>query len=278
MDSWCRHCKPGKGGCSIYSERPNVCKAFGCGWLLNGTIGDEWFPARSKIVIHYHRDGPYTICAFVVDSAYPQRWREQPFYSGIKQAALAGLSQHGAGHFLTRVEIGARKIVVLPDQEVEVGSKPHTIVQVGEQQWDALCFETPEQAAEVTSIANVMIERIAAYPEDQRDTMLFELNRKLAASFGVRSSPGITTTLDEVGRDAATGFLSNVLTGGSHDGRETDCLRPHPGHENQIGRWTRRYARRNGVHGDGTREAVRLRAVVDVEESEIDTDTGQHIG
>ena len=93
MDAWCRHCAPAKGGCRVYSERPNVCKAFACGWLLNANIDEAWWPARSKIVIHYHRNGPKIICSFVVDASYPHRWREEPYFSEIKQAALAGLSQ-----------------------------------------------------------------------------------------------------------------------------------------------------------------------------------------
>ena len=143
MDAWCRHCAPAKGGCRVYSERPNVCKAFACGWLINANIDEAWWPARSKIVIHYHRNGPKIICAFVVDASYPHRWREEPFYSEIKRAAFAGLSQTGAGHFLIHVEIGPRKILILPSREIEVGGQAHTIVQTGPQQWDASVSSRP---------------------------------------------------------------------------------------------------------------------------------------
>ena len=111
--------------------------------------------------------------AFIVDASNPHRWREEPFYSDIKQAALAGLSQRGAGHFITHVEIGERKILILPSREIEVGDQAHTIVQTGPQQWDALCFETPEKAQEVITKANVAIDVIAIYPAEQQDAMLF---------------------------------------------------------------------------------------------------------
>lgn len=47
-DAWCRHCDRGKG-CTIYAERPKVCKAFRCGWL-EGDFADEDRPDRSKII------------------------------------------------------------------------------------------------------------------------------------------------------------------------------------------------------------------------------------
>ena len=136
MDRWCRHCKSDKGGCTIYETRPNICRAFACGWLLNVAIEECGFRRAVKIVIHYHRDGPQIICAFVVDASTPHRWREEPYFSGIKQAALAGLSQTGASRFITHVEIGPRKLLILPSREIEVGSKAHTVVQVSGRQWD----------------------------------------------------------------------------------------------------------------------------------------------
>ena len=184
MDRWCKHCRSDKKGCTIYETRPNICRAFACGWLLNANIDEAWWPARSKIVIHYHRNGPKIVCAFVVDASYPHRWREEPYFSGIKQAALVGLSQSGGGHFLAHVEIGPRKLLILPSREIEVGGQAHTVVQTGPQQWDALVFETPERAQEVITRANAIVNRIATYPADQQDAMIFELNRALVARLG----------------------------------------------------------------------------------------------
>jgi hypothetical protein len=39
--SWCKACQPGRG-CTIYDNRPEVCRAFACGWLVDGSFGDEW--------------------------------------------------------------------------------------------------------------------------------------------------------------------------------------------------------------------------------------------
>jgi hypothetical protein len=33
---WCAHCRPGRGGCTIYSTRPTECRIFACDWLIRG--------------------------------------------------------------------------------------------------------------------------------------------------------------------------------------------------------------------------------------------------
>jgi hypothetical protein len=58
IDTWCPHARPGHGGCSIYADRPSICRTFVCGWLASTDFGDEWFPARSKMVIAKVNEGP----------------------------------------------------------------------------------------------------------------------------------------------------------------------------------------------------------------------------
>src|SRR5262245_12210699 len=31
---WCQHCRPGKGGCSIWGATPEICKSYFCGWRI----------------------------------------------------------------------------------------------------------------------------------------------------------------------------------------------------------------------------------------------------
>ena len=38
-------------GCGIYTERPTVCKNWYCAWRIFPTLGDEWRPDISKILI-----------------------------------------------------------------------------------------------------------------------------------------------------------------------------------------------------------------------------------
>ena len=48
---WCKHCRPGKGGCSIYKTRPDICKGFACMWLVDPDFTEDWKPTRAKIVV-----------------------------------------------------------------------------------------------------------------------------------------------------------------------------------------------------------------------------------
>jgi hypothetical protein len=60
-------------------------------WLIDARIPDYWKPEKSKIVIAPHLAEKQAYVAFVVDPAYPQRWREEPWFSDIKTMARAGL-------------------------------------------------------------------------------------------------------------------------------------------------------------------------------------------
>jgi uncharacterized protein len=112
-NEWCRHCRPGHGGCSIYNERPPVCRDFACLWLINSTVGDEWYPARSKIIIVEATSE----LRYFVDPRVPGRWRKEPYHSAIRANARRGLS---TGEFFTYVYVGSRRWVILPDEDVEI--------------------------------------------------------------------------------------------------------------------------------------------------------------
>jgi hypothetical protein len=118
---WCSDCAPGKGGCRIYETRPDPCRHFLCRWLLEPGLGDEWFPANSKLVVSLQYEGDRI--AVSVDPAFPNRWREQPFYSQIKKWAEIGAEMSAQ----VIVNIGKRTIVVLPNKEVDLG-----IVETGD--------------------------------------------------------------------------------------------------------------------------------------------------
>lgn len=45
--AFCRHGLG--GGCGIYDTRPQVCRAFYCGWRLSRDFPDDWRPDRSGI-------------------------------------------------------------------------------------------------------------------------------------------------------------------------------------------------------------------------------------
>ena len=113
-NEWCTHCDVGSG-CRIYEDRPAPCREFYCGYLTWSTAGDHWFPARSKMVIAAECDGERVVIH--VDPARPNAWRQQPYYADLKRwaaFAAADLRQ-------IIVSIGNRSIVVLPDEDVDLG-------------------------------------------------------------------------------------------------------------------------------------------------------------
>jgi hypothetical protein len=80
VNQWCQHCRPGKNGCTIYDSRPDVCKTFECEWKQQKSeLGDEWFPARCKMVLV----GRSECLLVLVDSAYPAAWRKEPYHSQL---------------------------------------------------------------------------------------------------------------------------------------------------------------------------------------------------
>lgn len=111
---WCTHCEIGKS-CSIYEQRPSECATFHCGYLTWPMAGEEWFPASSKMVIVSELNGARV--AVHVDPGRPAAWKSEPFYSQIKEWAC-----HAASNMLQVVVcIGSRAIVILPDEDVDLG-------------------------------------------------------------------------------------------------------------------------------------------------------------
>jgi hypothetical protein len=43
-------------GCSIYADRPQVCRSWYCGWRYLAQLGDEWRPDRSKVLIRLREE------------------------------------------------------------------------------------------------------------------------------------------------------------------------------------------------------------------------------
>ena len=46
-----------KGGCKIYSRRPNVCQNWHCAWRFMEQLGEDWRPDRSGILLRSDEEG-----------------------------------------------------------------------------------------------------------------------------------------------------------------------------------------------------------------------------
>jgi hypothetical protein len=78
-------------------------RGFHMRWLTQLTIGDEWFPARCKMILTETEDGRIFVH---VDPAFPNAWRREPYYSQLK------------AHVPVEIRIGCRCIDLLSEREV----------------------------------------------------------------------------------------------------------------------------------------------------------------
>jgi hypothetical protein len=123
---WCVHCAPGRERCTIHEHRPDECRAFYCGWLTLNSLGEEWRPTKAKMVLSAEVNG--NKMTVHVDPAFPNAWREEPYYSTLKKLAHDAADTNGQ----VLVHLKKRVTVVLPDKDVDLGElSPGDRITVG---------------------------------------------------------------------------------------------------------------------------------------------------
>ncbi len=113
---WCVNADPGRG-CKIYADRPGVCRAFYCDWMLNPALGPEWKPDKARFLVGTFANGAVAV---LVDSAAPSAWRAQPYYNALKILAAQIIERGG----VMSVHAGRRMTVILPDRDHDAGLVP----------------------------------------------------------------------------------------------------------------------------------------------------------
>lgn len=81
-NAWCSHCVEGQG-CSIYANRPSLCRDFLCLWRTDDSLPPAWDPEISKMMIY--EQGPQI--TVLVDPDYPDLWRSEPYRSQLESWA-----------------------------------------------------------------------------------------------------------------------------------------------------------------------------------------------
>ena len=121
---WCRHCAPGRGGCTIHESRPSVCRNYYCGWLMSASLGPEWQPSVCKMLINFETD--QLRVSVHVDPGHPTAWRREPYYSQFKQ-----WSRQFEGKKVIVVFVKRRANLVLPDKDMDLGElEPDDNIQI----------------------------------------------------------------------------------------------------------------------------------------------------
>lgn len=107
VNQLCKHWQTGTG-CTIYERRPQMCRSFVCAWL-QGHLDDEWFPAKSGIIVHFSQDAVNV----TVDDHCPDRWREEPYFSKLAEWSLNGIKRIGNRGYATLIVSGTERFLLL---------------------------------------------------------------------------------------------------------------------------------------------------------------------
>jgi hypothetical protein len=107
VNELCRHWAVGQG-CTIYDQRPQMCRSFTCAWLQSH-LGEEWYPVTAGMVVHFSQDAVNV----QVDPACPDRWRREPYFSKLCEWSLNGIRMNGNRAYATLVIVGPDKFLLL---------------------------------------------------------------------------------------------------------------------------------------------------------------------
>jgi RNase P protein component len=106
-NQWCPHCRPGKGGCSIWGATHDICKTYFCGWRLTSAFGDEWFPLKSHMVVSLTRpkENGVQVLMVTVDPLHGEAWRREPYRQQLREWARRGATAADAMVVIVRVGV-----------------------------------------------------------------------------------------------------------------------------------------------------------------------------
>lgn len=111
---WCPHCDQ-KRGCTVYETRPEPCRIFYCGYRMLPALDERWKPSKAKFLVNYEsRNNRIVIHA---DPARAGAWRQEPYYSAIKDWANNAVRENG----MVLVWTANRATAVLPGKEKDLG-------------------------------------------------------------------------------------------------------------------------------------------------------------
>jgi hypothetical protein len=112
--TWCPHCVQNRG-CSVYETRPEECRRFVCDYLRLPEFGPDWKPDKARFLMM--TDAAHGMIYVELDPQQPDAWRKEPYLSGLK-ATARDMVRTGR---LIVIRNGQRTIVLLPDEEVDLG-------------------------------------------------------------------------------------------------------------------------------------------------------------
>jgi hypothetical protein len=82
---YCSHCAIGRG-CKIYPERPDECRKFMCGWLINPHLGADLKPDKCHVVLVWMEANRMLFAD--CDPDHPDAWRAPNVIGALRTAAM----------------------------------------------------------------------------------------------------------------------------------------------------------------------------------------------
>jgi hypothetical protein len=144
---WCQHCAPGKGGCTIYDTRPEICRTYACGWLMSPKVTEDWYPLRSHMVLSFSPINGINTMTCSVDEAYPHVWQREPYHGHLRNMAHAGLYVKTAKEIvLVQVRLRGRVWLVLDNRDVEITNVFYIVKAIASGKYGVEFFDTPDAA------------------------------------------------------------------------------------------------------------------------------------
>ena len=81
---WCIHCAVGHG-CSVYADRPGLCRDFYCEYLINKDLEEHWKPSIARMVVT--KSVHEKLCRIFVDRNNNERWKQKTYAGDIQRWA-----------------------------------------------------------------------------------------------------------------------------------------------------------------------------------------------
>ncbi len=126
---WCPHCAIGTG-CTIYETRPDECRTFYCGWMVDAGIPDHWAPKQSRMVLAYNISQNQVMLH--VDPGRIDAWRQQPFFGDLQTMARYAATRGRMFLLRTGREVwallpqGAKNLGAVRDDQIALGVRQDT--------------------------------------------------------------------------------------------------------------------------------------------------------
>lgn len=106
-------------------HEPPSCQRFQCFWTISSTLGEEWRPDRSKLVMWSDALGRLIV---EVDPAFPNAWRLQPYYAMLKTWS----DRDRPPTLEVLVRAAGRVCVIFPEADIDLGPyQPEASVDSG---------------------------------------------------------------------------------------------------------------------------------------------------